>query len=1145
MNFINLSLENTGKITHSLFGDFSGNGVIELLIVRSQTTIELYRINENDQVSLILQESVFCMIRSMCKIRIGSEAKDYILIGSDSGSITLLGYSSEQNKLIPIYNEIFGKSGIRRVVPGEYICSDPMGRAAMIGAIEKQKLVYIFNRDSNGKITISSPLEAHKSNTICYNIIALNVGYDNPMFATIEVDYNEQYLSHIEHRIIKKYVVFYELDLGLNHVIRKVAEPIDPTSNYLIPILSLNEGYHYGLFICSEDKITWFNIGHDKICIPIPKYHNQSNTHSTLITSHVMRTHKGKHFVLLQSEFGDLFQLSFDIKEKGQLDNIHLRYFDSIPTALSLQFSKRGHFLCVGEYGDSILYNIISMENITIPFEKDGRLEFERHKEILNLEEIYRFKSLAPLIDLKVAPATSSQDTTKMYAFCGKGNQSTIKILKNQLNTLDAVEIELPAIPISIWPLKKETDEYHQYLAISYSNITTLLKITEDEMSECTTSPILLSTPSLLVSMLFDGTFLQVMTDRIIIYSEPIQQFITEDQKYVCASCNGSELIVSVEKNNQTSLIYFQYQSGHLLTMERKDNLSKITALALDQFHPSKHCAIGCIDGSVHLLSLIPNETTKALSRVSLQTYECSINSLTFNIIDNTSYLFAGLSNGLLGRSVYDPISGEINESSLNFVGSRPVTLSNVKDCGEDSVLAISGRSLLSYKNGTKIKTTPLNIQNTTLACGILVPFVDNAIAIICEKVMKIITIESTSSSLTGKNIQISYTPRKVITHPTIPLLYILEGDNNSCKVGNEIIQTNEGNWVGGIHTLDASQDELIQFIDFDNNKHPTGGCVVRSISKNQTYLIVGVIESYKTRPIQWKSSEIQVYSINERSINYCYSTKVEYPVRAFAEFKGMVLAGVGNILRLYDIGLKSLLKKAEKRQFASDIAQLHVIGETILLTGVSDGFNLIRYNQINHKFDIYADSLPRWVVTAAPLNQSTVLASDKFGEIFMYQLPKEIEEQALNPFSTLLQPHKTIYEGSSYKMVTATQFFVGDIATSFAQCSLIPGAPSIFLYSNFMGGLSALIPLQSQNDIDFYQHLEMHMRVHWTNLTDRNHISFRSSIVPVKDTVDGDLCELYERLPYEIQQEIAEEMEKEVNEIIKKLHDLRHSRLF
>lgn len=57
------------------------------------------------------------------------------------------------------------------------------------GAVEKQKLVYILNRDAAARLTISSPLEAHKSHTLVYDVVGVDVGFENPMFACLELDY--------------------------------------------------------------------------------------------------------------------------------------------------------------------------------------------------------------------------------------------------------------------------------------------------------------------------------------------------------------------------------------------------------------------------------------------------------------------------------------------------------------------------------------------------------------------------------------------------------------------------------------------------------------------------------------------------------------------------------------------------------------------------------------------------------------------------------------------------------------------------------------------------------------------------------------------------------------------------------------------
>lgn len=49
----------------------------------------------------------------------------------------------------------------------------------------------MLNRNSEGKLFPSSPLEAHKNNTIVTDLIAVDQGYDNPLYAALEVDYKD------------------------------------------------------------------------------------------------------------------------------------------------------------------------------------------------------------------------------------------------------------------------------------------------------------------------------------------------------------------------------------------------------------------------------------------------------------------------------------------------------------------------------------------------------------------------------------------------------------------------------------------------------------------------------------------------------------------------------------------------------------------------------------------------------------------------------------------------------------------------------------------------------------------------------------------------------------------------------------------
>lgn len=90
------------------------------------------------------------------------------------------------------------------------------------------------------------------------------------------------------------------------------------------------------------------------------------------------------------------------------------------------------------------------------------------------------------------------------------------------------------------------------------------------------------------------------------------------------------------------------------------------------------------------------------------------------------------------------------------------------------------------------------------------------------------------------------------------------------------------------------------------------------------------------------------------------------------------------------------------------------------------------------------------------------------------------------------------------------------------------------------MGGIGALLPFETRDDVDFFTHFEMYLRMENISLIGRDHLSFRSYYIPVKDVIDGDLCEQFSRLDVKTQKVIAEELDKNPSEIMKKLEDMR-----
>jgi splicing factor 3B subunit 3 len=57
---------------------------------------------------------------------------DYVVVGTDSGRIVILEYNPNKNAFDKVHQETFGKSGCRRIIPGQHLAIEPKGRAVLI-----------------------------------------------------------------------------------------------------------------------------------------------------------------------------------------------------------------------------------------------------------------------------------------------------------------------------------------------------------------------------------------------------------------------------------------------------------------------------------------------------------------------------------------------------------------------------------------------------------------------------------------------------------------------------------------------------------------------------------------------------------------------------------------------------------------------------------------------------------------------------------------------------------------------------------------------------------------------------------------------------------------------------------------------------
>jgi len=667
---------------------------------------------------------------------------DYIIIGSDSGRITIVEFVPAQNKFNRLHLETFGKSGVRRVIPGQYLAVDPKGRACLIASVEKNKLVYVLNRNSQAELTISSPLEAHKPQTLVFALVALDVGYSNPVFAALEVDYSDsdQDPTGQAYDEIEKTLVYYELDLGLNHVVRKWADPVDRSASMLFQVPGGTDGPS-GVLVCSEDNITYRHSNQEAFRVAIPRRRGATEDPQrkrTIVAGvmHKMRGAAGAFFFLLQSEDGDLFKVTIEMVEDdngqptGEVQRLKIKYFDTVPVASSLCILKSGFLFVASEFGNHQFYQFEKLgdddeeiEFVSDNFPIDASAPYTpvyfhpRPAENLNLVET--IDSMNPLMDCKVANLTD-EDAPQIYSICGTGARSTFRTLKHGLEVSEIVESELPGVPSAVWTTKlTRGDEYDAYIILSFSNGTLVLSIGET-VEEVTDTGFLSSASTLAVQQLGDDGLIQVHPKGIrhIRADRRVNEWAApQHRSIVAATTNERQVAVALSSGE---IVYFEMDSdGSLAEYDEKREMSgTVTCLSLGEVPEgrirSQFLAVGCDDSTVRILSLDPDST---LENKSVQALTSAPSALSIMAMADSSsggstlYLHIGLHSGVYLRTVLDEVTGELSDTRTRFLGPKPVKLFRVSVQGQTAVLALSSRPWLGYSDlVTKgFMLTPLN----------------------------------------------------------------------------------------------------------------------------------------------------------------------------------------------------------------------------------------------------------------------------------------------------------------------------------------------------------------------------------------------------------------------------------------------------
>lgn len=544
----------------------------------------------------------------------------------------------------------------------------------------------------------------------------------------------------------------------------------------------------------------------------------------------------------------------------------------------------------------------------------------------------------------------------------------------------------------------------------------------------------------------------------------------------------------------------------------------------------------------------------------------------------STLQLSIGLRNGVLLRTSVDRITGELSDTRTRFLGARPVRLRKVRVGQGSAVLALSSRSWIYYHLHGRPHLVPISYAPFEHAAQFASQPVPEGIVGISNNTLRIITLERLGDTFNQASLPLRYTPRGLAIHAPTSLLVVAESDPRALSVpalaaasgvkiepmpgttapSQEELQEQRsrelnalkgppGSGAGCVRLVSPALGRTLDVFELDADETALAVCCATFNERPEEQFIV-VSGAKRLRPMERKAEScfFAVLSIVDEGqgprLRLVHKTPVEELCYAIAPFQGRLLAGVGHTLRIYELGKRKLLRKTENKNLPNFIKTIHTDGDRIVIGDVSESFHFCKYKKPDQLIIFADDYTSRWLICGEMLDYDTMCGADKFGNLSVVRLPAEVSEDVEeDPTGARFKWEQGALNGAPYKLANVAQFHVGEPIMKMQRTALMPGGHEAIVYATILGGIGALMPFTSREDVDFFAHLEMAMRQEHPPLLGRDHLAYRSSYTPVKNVLDGDACEQYSQLEAAKQRSVASELDRTPQEIAKKLEDIRN----
>ena len=1184
----NVPIKNSTSVSQSIVGNFISPNRQDLIIIKGSSKLELVHIeklssNNNYFYNIEISLETFSHIRKITKIKDTYTNKDNIIVLSDSGKLVIFEIDINKKKFISIYKEIYGKSGCRRVTPGEYLAVDNKNRAIMIGAIEKEKFVYIFKDNdtdvisNNNKKIISSPLEVFNPQYICYDLVNLDEGFSNPVFASIEVKYNSyqdwEHNDFIEsdENSLNKILFLYEVEIRNNYVAKLLQHQINKTAYKLLPIhfeISnsktnnnfFKDNYFYGcLLVFCKGFISFLKTKENQIIINKNINIDKNKNEIMIINDTTYSDIDKKEFcILMQSQYGDIYQIIINYNENKNLENFTINNVFKCNTASTLSILDNNILFMGRETSDSEIYSITNNNNK------------------LNLKSEMTINSLNALIDFKYLNSYQ-----KLYSISGNKESPLLKTLniKTSYNFINSLNQNLPANPLNIWTLKKNFyDNYDSLIIFSFVNKTLVYLIEENsknlkEFKNCNFET---KSTSLYINILKDSSFLQVLPNGILhIKTEKKTTFLKSSSLINCANSTNTQLIIGLENKE---LLYFEFDT----TLNKPEIKVIGEKISFIEFCPvnennlmSKYVAICINENNINILSLEKDKLFFLASSIKIPDDVSSIKILQINKNYTDNFLaFVGLKNGVLVIINFNKTPGNTQFQAqiiTKFIGENELKLfklnlnfddENLLFKYYDSILITDNNNnyicKFDEKNDNYIDYSfrKVNIkENINLADNCYFPLNN-------KKTENVTLLIQKKNIILGKFEYENLVPKKIFKLKSKPKSIIPTLEDNLLILENNCIQ---------IINIKNNKNELLDEISLKNESIISFHLIENYCeNSDKQLLLLGVAENYNSYPIK-KYSKAFIYlfdiylDIKNKylfTIKQKIKTETENIPMSICEYQNKILSGTYSELIMYEIGKEHLLKKSRSNIIKDDIISLSVYGDRILCATCRSSIYILKYNEISGMFYLLIadDFYSRYIHKVKFLDYDTIAGTDKFENFFVYRIPK-IDTIITNNDNILEgeTQYNSVLHGANKKFELINEIHIGEIITEFQTITLKEefddsnsenseneelndNKIKAILYGTISGGVGLFIQFNKREDALFFAQLELLLREYVDEPTGRNILMSKSQYIPIKNIIDFNLIYEFFNLDNDLQKKIGEELgDKPVNEVKNKIAEIRN----